>query len=348
MIKLFLNFSFYNLLCLSTVSAQETWFLAGRNNFKTPLTQKPVDSLENCPAFNAFTTFDSYSDNTVNLKDVSLVDSNNLPLFKDDMDTASLISALKTNLAYWLAKPDSFKIIIGKDNYTAIQMRATTKKLLDIFSKNLKNEEINDILKKNFNLYRSVADDGSDTVVITGYYEAQISVSAEPTEKYKYPIHLKPQDLIKTSPSMNVDFDYDRIDENGNIVKHYSREEIRSGKLDNQNLEIVWSAHPAEIMLLQIQGSGILSFGDGGFIKTGFNGANGWPFKSVQIILMECGEIPSMNSSSFIAYLSTQTQERELRLVNLNPRYIYFKINSSNTPPYGAMGKALTYAVLWR
>ena len=140
---------------------------------------------------------------------------------------------------------------------------------------------------------------------------------------------------------MNVNFDYGRIDANGDIVKHYSREEIRSGKLDGQNLEIVWSAHPAEIMLLQIQGSGILNFGSD-FIKAGFNGANGWPFKSVQRLLTECGEIPAMNFSSFIAYLSAQPRARELRLVNLNPRYIFFKINSSDTEPSGAMGKTLT------
>ncbi|MBU2529404.1 MAG: MltA domain-containing protein [Elusimicrobia bacterium] len=312
------------------------------NNFRNPPIPQNIDTLDTCPKFNNFNTLASYPDNDVNLKDVSLVDSDNLPLFEDDMDTTSLISALKTNLAYWQAKPDSFKITIGKDSYTAIQMRATTKKLLAIFSQNLKSSELNDILKKDFKLYRSVADDGSDSVVITGYYEAQISVSAEPTEKYKYPIHLKPSDLIKISPLANLDFDYGRIDENGNLVKHYSREEIRSGKLDGQNLEIVWSAHPAEIMLLQIQGSGILSFGEGGFIKAGFNGANGWPFKSVQRILMECGEIPSMNFSSFIAYLTAQSQERELRLVNLNPRYIFFKINPSDTQPYGAMGRPLT------
>ena len=340
--KLFLISSLGIFLCLSHISAQESWFMTGQNSFNIPSIQRTVEPLENCPKFRNFTNLDSYYDDRVRLKDVSLIDSDNLPFFDDDINKAGLISALKANLAYWTAKQDSFKIIIGRDNYTSLQMRATTKKLLEIFSRDIKNSKINDILKKDFKLYRSVADDGSNSVVITGYYEAQIPVSAEPTEKYKYPIHLKPQDLIKTSPAMNVDFDYGRIDETGNIVKHYSREEIRNGKLDNQNLEIVWSAHPAEIMLLQIQGSGILSFGENDFIKAGFNGANGWPFKSVQRILMECGEIPAMNFSSFIAYLSAQTQERELRLVNLNPRYVFFKINPSDTQPYGAMGKALT------
>ncbi len=324
------------------LSARENWFLKDQNNFTYPSIARISEPLENCPKFNNFNSLDSYPDTTVKLKDVSPINSDNLPFVKDDMDADSLISALKANLSYWNAKPDSFKIVMGKDSYTAIQMRATTKKLLDIFSANLKSAEINDILKRDFKLYRSVADDGSNTVVITGYYEAQIPVSAEPTEKYKYPIHLKPKDLIKTPPGTAVDFDYGRIDENGNFIKHYSREEIRNGKLDGQNLEIVWSAHPSEIMLLQIQGSGILSFGESGFIKAGFNGANGWPFKSVQRILMECGEIPSMNFSSFIAYLSAQSAERELRLVNLNPRYVFFKINPSDTQPYGAMGQALT------
>ncbi|MEA3306325.1 MAG: MltA domain-containing protein [Elusimicrobiota bacterium] len=340
--KLLLISAFGFCLSLSHLSAQENWLLKGQNNLAYPPVTGTIDSLNNCPKFNTFTNLNSYPDNTVKLKDVSLINSDNLPPFTDDMDAASLISALKANLAYWTAKQDFSEIMVGEDIYTAVQMRATTKKLLEIFSANLKSAEINDILKKDFKLYRSIADDGSNNVIITGYYEAQIPVSATPTEKFKYPIHLKPKDLIKTSADMNMDFDYGRIDENENFVKHYSREEIRNGKLNGQNLEIVWSAHPAEIMLLQIQGSGILSFGESGFIKAGFNGANGWPFKSVQKILMECGEIPAMNFSNFISYLSAQPTERELRLVNLNPRYIFFRINPSNTQPYGAMGKALT------
>ncbi len=325
----------------SHLSAQENWFLTSQNNFKIPYAEQSIYKLQTCPKFNDFKSLYSYPDKSVKLKNVSLINSDNLPLFEDDMDKKSLISALKTNLDYWNGKADSSKITIGTDDYTAVQMRETTKKLLEIFSKNLNTAEINNLLKKNFKIYRSVADDNSNSVIITGYYEAQISVKAAPTEKYKYPIHLKPRDLIKTSPDMNVNFDYGRIDENGNIIKHYSRKEIRSGKLDGQNLEIVWSAHPAEIMLLQIQGSGILSFGESDFVKAGFNGANGWPFKSVQRILTECGEIPAMNFSSFIAYLSAQPQARELRLVNLNPRYIFFKVNPPDSQPYGAMGKAL-------
>jgi membrane-bound lytic murein transglycosylase A len=257
------------------------------------------------------------------------------------MDRASLLAALKNTLTYWRNKPDSFKVLIGKDNYTAAQMRATTQKLLDIFSADMPPEKLLAALKTQFRAYRSVADDGSDKVVITGYYEAEIKAARQPDAVNKFPVYLKPADLVKTDAGMGVDFDYGRVDENGKLIQYYSRSEISGGVLGGKGLELVWSAHPAQIMLLQIQGSGVMRFPDGDFIKAGFDGANGWPFKSVQKLLMDCGEVPAMSFKDFINYLSLQG-EREARLVDLDPRYIFFQQRPKDSPAYGAMGAGLT------
>ena len=146
---------------------------------------------------------------------------------------------------------------------------------------------------------------------------------------------------MKTTPAMGTDFDYGRYDEAGKLVRHYSRAEIHAGRLSGQGLELVWSAHPSQIMLLQIQGSGVLRFPDGDYIRAGFDGANGHPFRSVQKILIDCGEIPGMSFKDFIKYLSAQGL-REERLADLNPRYIFFKRRPKDSLPYGAIGRTLT------
>ncbi len=297
--------------------------------------------LEACPRFQNRQLNDVYPDPSYGLRDVSEVSPDALPLPADDMDRASLLTALENTLAYWQKKPDAFKVLVGKDYYSSVWMRLTAQKLIDLLSTNMSPEDLRAAVKKQFHVYRSVADDGSGKVVITGYYEAEIKAARQPDAVNRFPIYLKPSDLVKITPDMGLDFDYGRVDANGNLVRYYSRQEISNGILAGKGLEAVWSEHPAWIMLLQIQGAGILRFADGDFMRVGFNGANGWPFKSVQKILIDCGEVPSMSFKDFISYLTTQG-ERESRLVDLNPRYIFFQTRPKDSPVYGAMGLGLT------
>ena len=321
--------------------AQEALRAESAASFRTISAAPKTDILEACPKFQNFKQEAAYPDESSGLKDVSEVSTDALPLPSDDMDRASLLAALKNTLTYWRAKPDSFKVLVGKDNYTAVQMRRTTQKLLDLFSADMSAEDLLSALKAQFRVYRSVADDGSGKVVITGYYEAEIKAARQPDAVNKFPIYLKPADLIKTDASTGADFDYGRVDENGKLVRYYSRSEISGGVLGGKGLELVWSAHPAQIMLLQIQGSGVLRFPDGDFIKAGFDGANGWPYKSVQKLLIDCGEVPAMSFKDFINYLSLQG-EREARLVDLDTRYIFFQERPKDSPAYGAIGAGLT------
>ncbi|MCX5786432.1 MAG: MltA domain-containing protein [Elusimicrobia bacterium] len=324
-------------------AAGQEWYRAGNDTAETaPAPPAPAGTLDGCPKFTNLSDVQGYPDLDTHLKEVTEVSSSTLPLPADDLDRAGLLEALNTDLDYWNSKPGDFKIQIGKDSYSAVQMRLTIKKLADIFSSGVSGEELRKAIKDQFRIYRAAADDGSNKIIITGYYEAEIAVSRTRSDKEKYAVYLKPADLIKTTPDMGVDFDYGRLDENGKVVKHYSRQEIHEGRLDGKNLEIVWSAHPSQIMLAQIQGSAVLRFSDGDFLRAGFDGANGWPYRSVQKILIDCGETPSMSFKAFINYLSSQPVDREERLVDLDPRFIFFRVKPKDSLPYGAIGRALT------
>ena len=340
MIRVFLSFCLIASLPPLNAAAQEAMRAESLLSFETAIPAAKADILDSCPKFQAFRRSAAYPDGP-SLRDVAEVPADALPLPADDLDRAGLLTAIKNTLTYWHSRPDTFKVLIGKDSYTAVQMRRTTQLLLDVFSTGLTPEELREVIKTRFKTYRSVADNNSGKVVITGYYEAEIKVVRQPDAVNKFPIYLKPADLIKTTPDMGVDFEYGRVDANGNMVKYYPRADISAGVLGGKGLELAWSAHPAQLMLLQIQGSGMLRFQDGDFIKVGFDGANGWPFKSVQKILTDCGEVPPMSFKDFINYLSLQG-EREPRLVDLNPRYIFFKSRPKDSPAYGAMGAGLT------
>lgn len=299
-----------------------------------------AEPLDACPKFRLFSESESYPEEAPAIKDVSPFPPADLPVFADDLDRAGLIEVLGTNAAYWKARPDSFTIKVGKDSFAAPAMRAASARLLELFSAGLAPAEERARLAAEFRAYRAVADDGSGTVTFTGYYEAEIPATRAPTAESRYPLNLRPADLVKTTPAMGADFDYGHY-VGGVMTRHLSSGEIYAGGLSGQGLEAAWSAHPAHLMLAQIQGSGVLRFPDGDFIKIGFDGANGHAFKSVQRLLMDCGEIPSMNFKDFIAYLSRQENGREERLVSLNPRYIFFRVKDKEAQPQGAIGTPL-------
>ena len=319
---------------------QAPWYAPQRAEIVIPSPDQPADTLDACPKLNALKAEAGYADAPA-VKEVAEVDAAKLPLPADDLERAGIIEVLKTDLDYWNSRPDSAKIQVGAEFYDAPRLRATVKALLEVFSAEMPAEELLKTLRDRFRIYRASADDGTGKTVITGYYEAEIPVTKAPDETHKYPVLLKPADLVKTTPAMGTDFDYGRYDEAGKLVRHYSRAEIHAGRLSGQGLELVWSAHPSQIMLLQIQGSGVLRFPDGDYIRAGFDGANGHPFRSVQKILIDCGEIPGMSFKDFIKYLSAQGL-REERLADLNPRYIFFKRRPKDSLPYGAIGRTLT------
>jgi len=264
------------------------------------------------------------------------------PDFTDDMNYAGITGALETSLAYWNKRPDTAAIQIGNDTYNAVHIRKSLKAMIAILEKKPSAKEAKAAILKDFTIYESVADDGSNSVTITGYYEADINVSRTKTAEATHPIMLRPAGLVKTNSTEEFPYDYGMENADGGKTPAPSREQIENGALAGKNLELVWSAHTADIMLMQIQGSGYLRFPDGTFIKVGFDGANGWPFKSVQRALMDCGEIPSMNFVNFIKYLKSQPPARETTLVNINPRYTFFKEADPDTPAHGAIGLPLT------
>jgi len=319
---------------------QTPWHSPQSPDIIVPLPEEPEDALDSCPKINRLRAGEGYSDAPA-VREVAEVDAGVLPPPADDLERAGIIEILKTDLAYWNTRPDTASITVGRDIYDAPRLRRTMNSLLDIFSSELAGPELLKTLKERFRVYRASADDGTGKTVITGYYEAEIKVSKNPDAEHKYAIHLRPPDLIKTTPAMGVDFDYGRYDAAGKLVPHYSRAEIHAGALAGLGLELVWSAHPSQIMLLQIQGSGVLRFEDGDYMRAGFDGANGYPYRSVQKLLIDCGEVPGMSFKDFIKYMSAQGP-REERLADLNPRYIYFQARNKDSRPYGAIGRALT------
>lgn len=166
-------------------------------------------------------------------------------------------------------------------------------------------------------LVKSGADDKG---LFTGYYIPTIKGSFRKNEQFQYPLYKYPAKL----PSIP------------------SRKEISEGRLDAQDLELLYLQSPIERFFLHIQGSGNVILEDGSMIKVGFAGKNGLPYTSIGKILLQKGYISKDNSSAdAIAQWLKNNPKQMQEIFNHNESYIFFKILTGNNI-VGGQGVALT------
>ncbi len=166
--------------------------------------------------------------------------------------------------------------------------------------------------------------DGSKTGTFTSYYEAELEGDIEATCDYLNPIYGKPNDL----PS--------------NGEKYYSRSQIENGAIRDKAPILFWVKNPSDVLLLHIQGSGIVRTPTGKKYRVGYAGNNGHSFVGIGSILQKNGIRPEGGlSMGAIKKWLDKNPTKAQKLINQNPRYIFFR-DVIGEGPVGAMGVPLT------
>lgn len=101
---------------------------------------------------------------------------------------------------------------------------------------------------------------------------------------------------------------------------------------------------PEDLFFLQIQGSGVLVFEDGARVKALYAGDNGQPFVGVARPMARQGLLKPDNVSggSIQRWLSDHAGPEAEAVMNLNPRYVYFRLAAADgREPAGAAGAPL-------
>ncbi|MBI5211435.1 MAG: MltA domain-containing protein [Elusimicrobia bacterium] len=256
-----------------------------------------------------------------------------LPLPKDDLAAASAVEAAAKTQDYWAARPPQEKVTVGGRAYTAAHMARSFAALKEVLARGLGPEALKAEIERRFDIYQAVKPDGTVEGTMTAYYDPEIPVGLPSPG---VPIHRRPADLVKVDPGAGLPFDYGRVDADGKLVPYHTRRQIDQGALAGLGLEMRSTPHPADLLDLQTEGSGWGVFPDGSRTRIAFNGANGQAFRSVGKILMDCGIIAP--GTDWIAYLKSQTLAREIELVDVNPRYVFFKEVPGTGGPWGATG----------
>lgn len=269
------------------------------------------------------------------------LDSDQVPSLSDDSSVADLSVAVRQSLGYFRSLPSHKRIPLGPDVYTAGEMADS----LDYFLTLLEPGQTvrTEIIKRDFNVYASVGADPDRTVVFSSYYEHSLRASLKKTDQYRYPLYGRPSDLEEVAEGGTK-----KVVRRGTsgAQPYYTRKDIDGkGVLQGQGLEIAWADDPVEIFFLQVQGSGWLLLTNGERLRVRYAGNNGHPYQSVGGSMIQRGIIPKQKFSrkAMVDYLASHPEDRQ-SILNVNPRYIFFKIDRGSTSPwaYGSLGVPLT------
>ena len=200
----------------------------------------------------------------------------------------------------------------------------------------------------NFTPYQVVNADGSDSGLVTGYYEPLLNGSRTKSARYRVPVYGVPDDLLVVDfselyPELKGMRLRGRID-GKKVVPYFNRAQIENGAAPVTGKELVWVEDSVELFFLQIQGSGRVKLDNNGTIALGYAEQNGHPYRSIGRLLVDRGDLPLEKASmQGIKAWAKQNPDKLQELLNHNASYVFFREMPPNLPgPLGALGVPLT------
>jgi membrane-bound lytic murein transglycosylase A len=195
------------------------------------------------------------------------------------------------------------------------------------------------------------AEDGSDTGLITGYYEPMLHGSRKRGGAYQTPLYKVPDDLL-TIELASVYPNLKNMRLRGRlvgkkVVPYSTRAEIEHANLPGK--ELLWVDDAVEAFFLEVQGSGRVQLDDSGeTVRIAYADQNGHPYKAIGRWLVEQGEltVEQATAQGIKAWIAAHPERRQ-ELFNVNPSYVFFREERLPDPsvgPKGALGVPLTPA----
>jgi len=159
--------------------------------------------------------------------------------------------------------------------------------------------------------------------VLTAYFAPEYPARRKKDAEFSAPVRAKPADLDPAA-----------------LTPYPDRAAIEA---DAPEKALGWM-RPEDLFFLQVQGSGVLIFEDGTRRKALYAGANGRPFVPIAAPMRDQGLLAPDDTSgdSIRAWLAAHRGPAADAVMQLNPRYIFFRLGPDDGgPPVGTANVAL-------
>lgn len=268
------------------------------------------------------------------------------PAFNDDMQFDGMAHAVAGSISYLKRFPGDKPFAFGKDHFTADHLIRSFNFFLTFIQKDPNVREINRFIRKHYWVYQAVGKGEPGAVFFTGYYEPILQGSLHQSPEYPIPVYPRPDDLVKVDLSLFSASFPDKIITGrltGHaVVPYFTRREIDlDRRLVGRVTPIAWVKNPVDLFFLHVQGSGKLYLDDGSVLNVHYHTTNGQPYRSIGKLLIDTDKIPrsEMSMQRIRSYLNDHREEIA-KVLNFNPSYVFFKIESVG--PKGYLDVVLT------
>ena len=192
----------------------------------------------------------------------------------------------------------------------------------------------------------AVSNRGDREGLFTGYYEPTLHGSRVEGGAFTVPLYLRPPELVSVDLGrFRADLKGKRIAgkvEDGALVPYFDRKAIDEGALAGRDLELVWVDDPVDAFFLEIQGSGRIVLTDGGEIRVGYAGQNGYVYTAIGRELLKRGALQKeqMSMQTIREWLEANPEEAR-EVMRTNASYVFFR-ELHESGPVGSLGVVLT------
>lgn len=274
------------------------------------------------------------------------------PVFKDDFaDKEGLIRAAKKTLDYLKKKDPDRTFRVGGREYRFETLSRTARELIHVVKLTETGEDLDELIRERFDVFKSVGSDGKGRVVFSSYYQPVLKASLKKTGKYRFPIYKRPDDMVEANLGV---FDkklrgkniVGRIGDEGKLIPYLSRRQIdMEGAFTGKGWEIAWFKDKFDVFDLHIQGSGLIQLPDGRERLAKFAATNALKYKSVALTLVRRGiyKKKDLNHDKVRRYFNTHPEEQD-EFLAYNPRYTFFEIVElpEGGEPFGTIQETLS------
>lgn len=203
-------------------------------------------------------------------------------------------------------------------------------------------ENFHGLVKENFEFYEVYgSEEGFGSVLCTGYYEPIYAGSKKKTDQFSTPVYAKPKDLVVVetenlirrlslfeeipAPERARAFRWNArlLPDEMRVVPHLTRREIaEGGALSGQ--ELVW-LNSIDAFFLEIQGSGMVDFGEGKSMRLSYAGANGHPYVSIGKFLLDRIPLEEMSMQRIRHALELMPPQEAQEILWKNTSQVFFQ-----------------------
>ena len=251
--------------------------------------------------------------------------------FGKTADRWSMVKSIDHSLRY-LKTPTAARIYADYpiEGITLERVRRSLLRFRQLLLKSKNPTQLQDAVRREFEFYKSIGNDGRGTVKFTSYYEPIYEASRQQTSVYKYPLYRLPPDFEQWPQP------------------HPKRLELegKDGLLGNKSplkgLELFWFRNRLDAYLVHVQGSAKLKLTDGSTTSVGYANGTQYPWTSIGKELLKDGRITRKSASmpGILRHFQLNPEDMDEYLPRWE-RFIFFR-DKGNTPATGSIGVPVT------